>query len=289
MTKKRLIRFEWAMKYILRNKANFDVLEVFLSNLLKEPIKIENLLKSESNREEENSKFNRVDLMCIDGQGRRIIIEIQNQREVDYFERFSWEKTQKKVDHRQLGTSYQEVAKIVSIKILYYAISDSKEYIYKGQTEFRGVHTNELLEQNRKRLYVICAPPVEAGNISPEYYLIDLEQFEDIINEELDEWIYFFKHGEILSDFTSPGILLASQRLDFLSMDPQERKSYESYLRYLASERDILGSAIEDGIQQGIEQRNVEIARRMLTKGYSPEDIADFTGLAVEEVYKLRN
>ncbi len=29
---KKLVRFDWAIKYILRNKANFDVLEAFLSN-----------------------------------------------------------------------------------------------------------------------------------------------------------------------------------------------------------------------------------------------------------------
>ncbi len=30
---KKLVRFDWAMKYILRNKANFDVLEAFLTSL----------------------------------------------------------------------------------------------------------------------------------------------------------------------------------------------------------------------------------------------------------------
>jgi predicted transposase/invertase (TIGR01784 family) len=80
MPNKKLVRFDWAMKYILRNKANFDVLEAFLSNLLKEEIKVLDILESESNMEAENRKFNRVDLKCKDSQGRQIIIEIQNQR-----------------------------------------------------------------------------------------------------------------------------------------------------------------------------------------------------------------
>ena len=84
MNRKKLVRFDWAMKYILRNKANFDVLEGFLSNLLKEDMKIEEILESESNQDEDVKKFNRVDLLCKDTQGRRIIIEIQNNREVDY-------------------------------------------------------------------------------------------------------------------------------------------------------------------------------------------------------------
>ena len=43
------IRFDWAMKHMLRDKANFDILEGFVSVLLGEEIKIEEILESESN------------------------------------------------------------------------------------------------------------------------------------------------------------------------------------------------------------------------------------------------
>ena len=46
------IRFDWAMKRLLRNKANFAVLEGFLTTLLRDRIKIQKLLESESNQEE---------------------------------------------------------------------------------------------------------------------------------------------------------------------------------------------------------------------------------------------
>ncbi len=59
---KKLIRFDWAIKHLLRNKANFDVLEAFLTHLLKEKITIENLIESESNQDTESMKFNRVDI-----------------------------------------------------------------------------------------------------------------------------------------------------------------------------------------------------------------------------------
>ena len=41
------IRFDWAMKRLLRNKANFAVLEGFLTTLLNEKIVIQKLLESE--------------------------------------------------------------------------------------------------------------------------------------------------------------------------------------------------------------------------------------------------
>ncbi|HIT15150.1 MAG TPA: hypothetical protein IAA88_10040, partial [Candidatus Avimuribaculum pullicola] len=56
-----LIRFDWAMKRLLRDKSNFVVLEGFLSVLLGEKITIDRFLESESNQEDANDKFNRAD------------------------------------------------------------------------------------------------------------------------------------------------------------------------------------------------------------------------------------
>lgn len=50
------------MKRILRDKANFEVLEGFLSELLRQDIHIEELLESEGNQRYPDDKFNRVDL-----------------------------------------------------------------------------------------------------------------------------------------------------------------------------------------------------------------------------------
>jgi len=59
---RKLISFDWAIKRILRSKANFEILEGFLSELLKEDIKIIEILESESNQEQKDDKFNRLDL-----------------------------------------------------------------------------------------------------------------------------------------------------------------------------------------------------------------------------------
>ena len=47
---KKLIRFDWAMKKLLRQKVNFDILEGFLSELLSEDIKIVQLLRAKAIR-----------------------------------------------------------------------------------------------------------------------------------------------------------------------------------------------------------------------------------------------
>lgn len=51
-TKNQVIRFDWAMKHLLRNKANFSVLEGLLTTLLGEKIVIQKLLESESSQED---------------------------------------------------------------------------------------------------------------------------------------------------------------------------------------------------------------------------------------------
>ena len=57
--KDRLVRFDWAMKKLLRNKANFEILEGFLSELLLQDVKIQNILESESNKQSEDDKKSR--------------------------------------------------------------------------------------------------------------------------------------------------------------------------------------------------------------------------------------
>ncbi|MDR1864123.1 MAG: hypothetical protein LBR08_00960, partial [Bacteroidales bacterium] len=60
----RYIRFDWALKRLLRQKANFVVLEGFLSSLLGETVRIERILESEGNKTAKDDKFNRVDMLA---------------------------------------------------------------------------------------------------------------------------------------------------------------------------------------------------------------------------------
>ena len=83
----RYIRFDWAIKRLLRQKANFDVLDGFLTVMLNEEIKIVEILESEGNQESADDKFNRVDIKALNSKGEIILVEIQNTRELHYLER----------------------------------------------------------------------------------------------------------------------------------------------------------------------------------------------------------
>ena len=74
---KQLICFDWAIKRLLRSKVNFVVLEGFLSELLKRKIKVEEIVESESNKENKDGKYNKIDVLVKLDNGELVIIEVQ--------------------------------------------------------------------------------------------------------------------------------------------------------------------------------------------------------------------
>ena len=133
---KKLIRFDWAIKRLLRNKADFAVLEGFLSELLFEDIKIEKILESESNQENNEDKFNRVDILIQNSKNELVVIEIQNTYEIDFFHRMAYGSSKALTENLGLGQSYSKIKKIISVNIVYFDLGQGKDYIYKGTTHF---------------------------------------------------------------------------------------------------------------------------------------------------------
>ena len=121
----RYIRFDWAIKRLLRQKANFGVLEGFLTVFLGEQIKIEEILESEGNQQDADDKFNRVDIKAKNTKGDIILIEIQNTREL-------YSVAKAVTEHLHLGQDYSGVKKIYSISILYFDIGVGTDYLYHG-------------------------------------------------------------------------------------------------------------------------------------------------------------
>ena len=112
MDDNRLIRFDWAAKRMLRDKANFGVLEGLVTVLLNEPIHIVELLESESNQDDPQDKFNRVDIKAKNSKGEIIIVEIQQTRELYYLERILYGVARTITEHIELGKEYDHVKKV---------------------------------------------------------------------------------------------------------------------------------------------------------------------------------
>jgi len=225
-----LVSFAWAMKSILRDKANFDVLEGFLSTLLGQEIKVLSLLESESNQQHELDKFNRVDLAVADARGEFFLIEIQYDREIAYLKRLLYGAAKLITENLKLGESFAQVRKVISVSILYFQIDEEHDdYIYHGYTEFYGWHTKQMLNKAHQPLRPRQMAR-DARALFPEYYLIDVASFQNIIQSELDEWVYFFKNSEIRADFRAKNIQRAREKLDVLNMNEADRRAYMTTL-----------------------------------------------------------
>ena len=141
----RYIRFDWAMKRLLRNRANFSVLEGLLSTLFEEKMVIQKVLESGS-LQEEFVKNNRVDLLVKNSKGNLILIEVQNNNEYAYFERVLFGTSNLVTKYVNTGEGFDNVTKVYCVNIVYFSLRLGKDFIYYGKTEFRGIHENDILD-----------------------------------------------------------------------------------------------------------------------------------------------
>ena len=133
-----IIRFDWAMKRLLRNKANFSVLEGLLTTLLGEKIIIRRLLESESNQEDEYDKYNRVDMLAENSKGELVLIEVQNNNEYAYFQRMLFGTSKLVTEYINRGESYDKVRKVYSVNIVYFSLGHGTDFVYHGKTSSEG-------------------------------------------------------------------------------------------------------------------------------------------------------
>ncbi|MBP6386592.1 MAG: Rpn family recombination-promoting nuclease/putative transposase [Pseudarcicella sp.] len=279
---KKLIRFDWAIKRLLRNKANFVVLEGFLSELLFENIKIEQILESESNQESDYDKFNRVDILTQNSKNELIIIEIQSSYEIDYFHRMAYGVSKSISENLKIGQNYSEIKKVISINIVYFDLGQGQDYIYKGKTDFFGLHQKDLLGLSDKQKTTFIKE--EVSNIFPEYYLLKVNQFNDNAKDTLDEWVYFFKNSEVKDSFKAKGLKEAGEVLDIMRLPKADEYGYNRYLNSLhlkASELFTLQTEAEFKLKD-------IIAKKSISKGLDNETISHITDLSLSRIEELR-
>ncbi|WYD81880.1 MAG: Rpn family recombination-promoting nuclease/putative transposase [Candidatus Electrothrix gigas] len=286
MAQRKLISFDWAMKKFLRSKANFEILEGFLSELLMEDVTILEILESESNQEDVRDKFNRVDLKVTNQKKEILIIEVQYEREFDYLQRILFGTSKVITEHLQKKEPYSKVTKVISINILYFDLGHGEDYIYHGTTSFRGLHEQDLLQLSEEQQNLYGRDKLH--EIFPEYYLVKVNNFNDIAKDTLDEWIYFLKNEEIKGDFKAKGLEKAKQELDILKLSDEERRAYERYQDDLHYQASMVESSYTIGVKKGEDKKALQIAMNLIKKGVlDAQEIAEITELPVEEINKM--
>lgn len=285
-----------------------------MSVLLNESIKIKQILESESNQNNSHDKSNRVDLLVENARGELIIIEVQNNREKDFLSRVLYGTSKVITEHIQQGDAYAKVKRVICVSIVYFDLGRGDDYIYVGETKFIGLHKKDELALSKEE-QLLYKDKQKVSQIYPAYYIIKVNQFDEVAKDALDEWIYFLKTEEIKSTFSAPGLQAAKKELDVMKLSKAERAQYESYLkdlRYEASTIDLEGELQrEEGLKEGLAKGREEglakgreeglakgrevgeikttqkIAATMLKKGIDMIIVAETTGLPIETLRLL--
>ena len=287
MINEKYIRFDWAVKRMLRDKANFDVLEGLITVLLGEKITIVELLESEGNQEAEDDKFNRVDIKAKDSNGI-IIIELIIAKDLFTIEKILY-GTAKTITAHIPNYKYNSDSKVFSIIISYYNLNGGNWYFQQG-------YRNSI-----------------------NYRFLMVPRFTGIATTPIEEWLDYLKNGRIKDDTTTPGLAEAREKLQYMQMSRADQLAYERHLDALAVQSDAFDAArieghaegravgieegraagIEEGRAAGIEEGRVvgleegrtkekkDIARNLKSLGVSVNDISKATSLTIEEIEAL--
>lgn len=296
--KDNFIRFDWAMKRLLRDKSNYVVLEGFLSTLLEEDLRISRFLESESNQIDETDKFNRADILVEDSKGRLLVIKIQNYRELYYYHQMLYGASDILSRYTDEEIDYNKICKIYSINIVYFSMIKSKDYAYHGEIIFRGLHDSDnFLKLSARQQEIFTGK--DAGDIFPEYYVLRVNDFDKVAKTPLDEWIKFLKTGEIDKEATAKGLPEARERLRIDTLPDAEKRAYYRDMEALRYQRSVIKTGWDEGHTEGFKEGRAEgraegekmkakeVAKRMKEMGLSVKDIIQCTGLTHGEIEEL--
>ena len=279
------------------------MLEGFLSELLFDDIRIKNIIESEANQEDEDNKYNRVDILTENSKNELIIIEIQNSYDrrslleclkktnkkyenIDFFHRMNYGTAKSISENLQVGQKYSEIKKVISINIIYFDLGQGEDYIYKGVTDFKGIHQHDVLNLSDKQKTTFQKRKV--SDIFPKYYLLKVNQFNDVAKDTLDEWIYFLKNSEVKDTFKAKGLKEAREVLDIMRLNKDDKYGYNRHLDSLSVKASELFSMQTEAEFKIKDERSIEIAKIGILKGLDNKIIADLTGLTFEQIENLR-
>jgi predicted transposase/invertase (TIGR01784 family) len=303
---KPLVSFDYAIKYLLKDKGDYSIVEGFISALLKtkgyKDVKIIALLESESNKEDSKSKRSLADLIVEDKDHNKYIIEIERNLKDSFIHKSCFNTSRLIVDNLAQREDYTQIVKVFHISLLYFPIGSGSGAIYHGKTIIHEIETQERLSVHIKNQET--NEFFDATNILPEYFYISVPLFNDRLEKEIDDWLYVMKHDEIPETFHSPYMEQVAEKLSILKMTPEERANYSHYQKKIYNDRDELQAAESRGIEKGREEgeqigvlkaeqkaehEKIEGVRVMLAENIPDEKIIKYLNLTPEKFAEIKS
>ena len=189
-------------------------------------------------------------------------------------------------------------------RVLYYASKSYSSQIDRGDlyeklnpTFFIGILDFEVTQNKDyiSRHKIIDTETGENFTTDIEFNFIELPKFqkkETELTTIIDQWVYFIKNSEDLTvipdSVTDKGLKSAYEDADKHNWTKAELEAYDYVLMREQDDRGRMSFALRTGIAKEVSKVQKDIARKLFKRGFSDDDIAEDTGLTVEQIQKLR-
>lgn len=258
-----------------------EILRGFCGAILQvSPEEIEDiiLLPKQLRKKHKEEKYGILDVHVRLNNGERMNIEMQS-ISYDYWqERSLFYLAKMYTDQIHEGEDYENLKKCIHVGILDFTLFNHDRY-------YSRFH---IWEDTSRELYTDKF----------EIHILELPKLakQEYPQTELLRWAQFFgaKSREEIQMLAEKDeyIQKAYRRLEEMSADEQKRWEYEMRQKAIRDQRHMLASGRREGLREGEklgEQRGkLEMARKMLARGRDTvEEIAEITGLSLEEIQKL--
>ena len=228
--------------------------------------------------ERKDGKNSIVDVRCKDAKGRHFLVEMQMNWDEEFKKRVIMNAS--KAVMKQVGSAelYTLIQPVFSLNLL-----NAK---MKGEAPTEFYHDYAILNVDHPecsldylRFVFVELPKFQPRNIMEKKMAVLWLRFLTEINEDTVE-----APAELLEN---EEISKALSIVEKSAMSEAQLYAYERFWDAVNNEHVLMEGRYKDGIEKGIEKEKLEAARRMKSKNYPLEDIADITGLSTEEIEAL--
>ena len=277
-------RNDRAFKEVFLNPNNSDLLKALLEFILKIKIDKLEIKKTELLSGNVNVKDKRVDAIVHTG-NKKIEIEINSQYEKYLNPRNMAYICNTYQSHTLVGKEYNQQTDIVQVNLTWGLGKNNDEMkIYKIMNEKGELYVkNFIIYEINMDYYDKIWYSKNEDEIKKNLYMIML----DLDKKELKN----MPKDKIVDKYIT-NVTIVNDDPEFqkyMSEEEDKRKIQNSLLSEAKEEGISQGytSGINDGISKGENKKSIEIAKNMLNKNMSIEDISDITCLSIEEINKL--
>ena len=268
---------DFGFKKLFGTESTKMLLIDFLNQILPDR-KIKDLSYS-SNEKQGKTEIDRkaiFDLYCIGDNGERFIVEMQKAKQNFFKDRSVYYASFPIQEQAKKSEWDYKLDPVYSIGILDFIFDDHKH-------EKELLHIVELKNQHCEVFYDKL-----------KFIYLELPKFkkkEKDLKTHFDKWVFVLTHLSKLQDRPKKLQERIFTRLfeeaEIAKFTPEERDAYEESLKYYRDIKNVVDTSKAEGVKEGVEKRNVEIAKELKKNGVSIEIIIKSTGLSEEEVNSL--